>query len=852
MGSLKTLGQIAVYLLEKTPKQACQSLFEKEDENSSTSHVAADSQMTETEANIERRTVTILEKPFHPGEMLSIPLDRMIYITDDGAGLAEAISHTLSDYGIKTAQISPAALVGKTVPRAAGLIIIPNLNSGLKTENLRDAVLMAKSSAPELLESAKSGNALFATISRMDGAFGFKRTNTFDPMQGGLAGLAKTAALEWDHVICRTIDIAPDWEDTKAIARAVVRELLEANTSEPVEIGLDRKSRIILQLNPSVHSSDQIEGISLAPGDPVIVTGGARGVTASATLALAKYAQPLVILLGRSPYPLPEPSWLTPLTDEPDIKKAIIDNEYSGNAVSPKQIEKDFQRHMANREIYRNLENIKQTGAEVFYYSADIRDHASVSKILDEVRAEYGPIKGIIHGAGVLEDRFIIDKTGEQFEKVFDTKVKGLRVLLEATAQDELKHIVLFSSVSARFGNKGQVDYAMANEVLNKMAQQESIKRPNCNVVSINWGPWDGGMVTPFLKREFQRNHIELIPMETGAFAMVREMAKGENSLVEVVLGTRFIHEKSKMESQTTVHSNPGHSEKKEKLSIAFKRELDVERYPILQAHLLGGKPVVPLALISEWMGHGALHENPGLLLHGIDDMRLLKGIKLDHEKRAIRLFAGRAKKRGDVYEVDVELRDGLKDGIEVVHSKAKAVLTGQLFSPPSFELPTFPASKTYPRNMDEVYEKILFHGEQMRGIQKIISYSPEAIVAQVSTAPSPNEWMEEPLRSRWISDPLVLDSAFQLAIIWSFEEMGRVCLPSYFSSYRQYCQNFPATPITAILEVKEASNHKLSCDYTFLSEENAVLARLIGYEAIMDSSLYKSFKPEYAKLSSP
>ncbi len=148
---------------------------------------------------------------------------------------------------------------------------------------------------------------------------------------------------------------------------------------------------------------------------------------------------------------------------------------------------------------------------------------------------------------------------------------------------------------------------------------------------------------------------------------------------------------------------------------------------------------------------------------------------------------------------------------------------------------------------MDEVYEKILFHGRQMRGIREIINYSPEGMMARVSTAPSPNEWMEEPLRSRWIADPLVLDSAFQLAIIWSFDEMELVCLPSYFSSYRQYCRSFPSTDITAILEVKEANNHKLRCDFTFLSEDNAVLARLVGYEAIMDPSLYKAFKPEHA-----
>ncbi len=65
---------------------------------------------------------------------------------------------------------------------------------------------------------------------------------------------------------------------------------------------------------------------------------------------------------------------------------------------------------------------------------------------------------------------------------------------MNACENDPLKYIIIFSSVAARMGNKGQVDYAMANEVLNKMARQQSYKRNNCRVISFNWGPWDGGM----------------------------------------------------------------------------------------------------------------------------------------------------------------------------------------------------------------------------------------------------------------------------------------------------------------------------------------------------------------------
>ncbi len=95
----------------------------------------------------------------------------------------------------------------------------------------------------------------------------------------------------------------------------------------------------------------------------------------------------------------------------------------------------------------------------------------------------------------------------------------------------------MFSSVAARFGNTGQCDYAMANEVLNKIAQSKQSTLPHCRAIAINWGPWDGGMVTDALKREFQKRRIELIPVQAGANQMVAEMGNAGGSCIEVVVG---------------------------------------------------------------------------------------------------------------------------------------------------------------------------------------------------------------------------------------------------------------------------------------------------------------------------
>ena len=35
------------------------------------------------------------------------------------------------------------------------------------------------------------------------------------------------------------------------------------------------------------------------------------------------------------------------------------------------------------------------------------------------------------------------------------------------------------------------------------------------------------------------------------------------------------------------------------------------------------------MAMIVEWMAHGAIHNNPGLRFHGFNDLRVLKGVTL-------------------------------------------------------------------------------------------------------------------------------------------------------------------------------------------------------------------------------
>jgi NAD(P)-dependent dehydrogenase (short-subunit alcohol dehydrogenase family) len=269
----------------------------------------------------------------------------------------------------------------------------------------------------------------------------------------------------------------------------------------------------------------------------IVVSGGGRGVTAATVIELARNTRPRIALLGRSVLD-EEPANLHTISDDAGLKKALLAAaQANGQRLTPRELGATTERILAAREIRATLQALQAAGSEATYLPCDITDPVATAATLEQIRAKWGPITGIVHGAGVLADKRLAEKTSDDFQRVFGTKIGGLRSLLAATADDPLSVICLFSSVAARTGNAGQADYAMANEVLNRVAHELTRQRSGCVVKSIGWGPWAGGMVTPLLKAKFDEMGVPLIPLDSGARHFVAELQQAARTEVEVVIG---------------------------------------------------------------------------------------------------------------------------------------------------------------------------------------------------------------------------------------------------------------------------------------------------------------------------
>jgi acyl transferase domain-containing protein/NADP-dependent 3-hydroxy acid dehydrogenase YdfG len=741
---------------------------------------------------------------------------RKLVITDDETGIATALARAL------TARGREASVVREVPSDADGAIVLAGLREASTVEAQieidREAFRAAKAIAPRL---AKESGA-FVTVQDTGGDFGLSGSSR--AWLGGLSALAKTAAQEWPKAAVRAIDIDRAGRAPEAIAEALADELLRGGPER--EVGLREGGiRLTIVSEPAEIPASSKSGSVLARGDVVVASGGARGVTAATLIALAKATGCRLVLLGRTALS-DEPAAARGVEGDAALKRALLDDaKKRGAAIAPAELGRSVEKILAGREVRATVDAIAAAGGEARYVAVDVQDAAQVGRALDEVRASWGPIAAIVHGAGVLADRFIADKTIEQFDRVWGTKIDGLRALLAATERDPLKAVVMFSSVAARCGNQGQCDYAMANEVLNKVGGLLRRER-GIRVRSLGWGPWEGGMVTPALKARFEQLGVPLIPLEDGARMLVEELASstGEPTIdeqVEVVLGGE-----PKAEA---LAAEPG-----KRGELAYEVLIDERSHPFVASHIVKGTPVLPAVMVIELFARAGRARRPDLVVSAVRDVKVLRGVRLakyaSGGDRFVVQSALVVNGSHATYEMALIGEGGIK------HYAAKVEMEP--------ELPRSTAAETKSRALDVgtlapwkdiVYGDVLFHGPMFHAITDLEGESERGIAGTL-VGMSDLGWDEE---HAWETDPALLDGGLQLAVLWTKHALGGASLPTSIGAYVPLPSSAKTTPGEAarsgpyrcVASGKAKNRDQAVFDVVFEDASGAPVARLESVE---------------------
>jgi acyl transferase domain-containing protein len=267
-----------------------------------------------------------------------------------------------------------------------------------------------------------------------------------EPDRSLVLGPVRVIAKEFDNVTCRGVDVplpgTPGWFEGRVVEQ-MLRELAHEGDEEVVAWrGVERYVQGFEEVE--LPASDGLPAVR--DGSTWLITGGTGGLGLLMARELAASARVRLALLSRSGQRPPE------------------------------------------------ADELEALGAQVLVVRGDVTDEATMRAAAGEVRKAFGPIHGVIHAAGVIEDDLILMKDRDSAARVLSPKVTGTRVLDATTADDPLECVIYFSSRGAFAGVVGQVDYTAASAFMDAFAQQKA-QIEGVNAFTINWSAWqDVGM----------------------------------------------------------------------------------------------------------------------------------------------------------------------------------------------------------------------------------------------------------------------------------------------------------------------------------------------------------------------
>ncbi|MDX8047244.1 SDR family NAD(P)-dependent oxidoreductase [Gracilibacillus sp. S3-1-1] len=393
------------------------------------------------------------------------------------------------------------------------------------------------------------------------------------PQYAAVSGFARTVNKENPHIFMKLVAI--DSTDKKEFTNNIIQELGLSDHSIDIKyVENQRFVRHLIEYTPKQKERDQLP---LQEKGVYVITGGTGGLGMLFAKYLARLVQARLVLTGRS-------------------------------ALTPDKQEK--------------LEELKELGAEVVYIQADISNKLEVEALIEKTKSLFHSLNGIIHCAGVTRDSLIINKSKEEMDEVLAAKVYGAIWLDEVTQFQNLDLFIMFSSITAEFGNEGQADYSYGNCFMDRFAERRqkmgAVTKRSGKTISINWPYWkEGGMRANEQSQKWLEKVMGLVPLQTKQGYQAFEHAiDNDAAQVMVLVGEREkINETISMaEGQQNSGSPLAFLQNNERVSSLDKKELQ-QKTAVYLRDILSKETKIPY--------HKIKPDDP-LEKYGIDSMIIM------------------------------------------------------------------------------------------------------------------------------------------------------------------------------------------------------------------------------------
>ncbi|WP_405690198.1 SDR family NAD(P)-dependent oxidoreductase [Streptomyces sp. NBC_00057] len=276
------------------------------------------------------------------------------------------------------------------------------------------------------------------------GAFRTAEHERPDPAAAMLSGPVQVLPEEYGNLRCTQVDLPSGTALDGTSAEAVLGAVL----ATPARLLALRDGQLLTRTVEVVERPVPDIPARVAQGGTWVLTGGLGGIGRTFAARLARTHGARLVLLGRR---------TTPDGD-------------TGPAAA-------------------FLRDLRASGTEVLVLQADVTDAGSLAGALDQVRARFGGIDGVVHAAGVPGGGSVARRDDEDARTVFGPKVAGMRNLLAALRPGEAGVLLVCSSLATLVPTYGQADYTAANAYLAAAAEAEAA-RGERHVVAIDWDMW--------------------------------------------------------------------------------------------------------------------------------------------------------------------------------------------------------------------------------------------------------------------------------------------------------------------------------------------------------------------------
>ncbi|HEU4507731.1 MAG TPA: SDR family NAD(P)-dependent oxidoreductase, partial [Pyrinomonadaceae bacterium] len=476
----------------------------------------------------------------------------------------------------------------------------------------------------------------------------------------GAASFARTLHLEAKNLNTCVVDVPP--QHPKA-AEWVLAEALAARGYVEARYSSDGK-RYEPVLRPLVPETDVCE-LPLTTDDVLVVTGGARGITAECALRLARESGARVAIFGRS----------QPATDD---------------------------------EIVANLERFKAADVNFRYYTVDVTDPAATLEAIREVEKDLGPVTAILHGAARNVPCLIENLSSDALSETLAPKIRGAQNLLAAIDPDRLRLFITFSSIIARTGLPGEAHYGLANEWLTRLTESWQTTHPHCRCLAIEWSVWSGVGMGARLGTvdELARTGITPIPIEKGLDALHRLLRRKSTNTAAVVMGRLRDMPTLKVERPELPFMR--FLEKPRvyypAIELVVDAELSTTNDPYLDDHIFRGERLLPAVMGMEAMAQVFMALAETNVPPVFEQVKFDRPVVVSEGAATTIRVAALVRTPGCV---EVVLRSS-ETGFQVDHFSAMCRMAGVPPEPAHHTIRDHPRLTLDPAN--DLYGKVLFH----------------------------------------------------------------------------------------------------------------------------------------------